>query len=308
MVGLLDSFQWIDILVKIGMDIPIDKDKFTIRCPFHNDRRPSFYVNLEYDFWTCYSYPDVCGKGNLVELVAKFLGISLLGAERIVYDYTMDWDNIELLPDIDYIKKDVKIEPLPIIEIKYDRSFVPDWILDRGFSKNTLVKWKCGMLGSSLIIPILDLDQRQIGWIKRQMTKKPKYIFPEGLLKNRLLFGLNNVVESRKLQGNNDNCVLITEGPLDTMWLDQFGYISVSLLGLTLSSIQEKILIKLGVDEICLCLDNDSPGNLATDNISKRLIKMFNVSFINLPSEVKDIQDVRDEYKLRSLVENRGII
>jgi len=49
------------------------------RCPFHEDDRPSFTVNLEHGGWCCFCG---CGKGDLVAFQMRKYGQSFIEAVR----------------------------------------------------------------------------------------------------------------------------------------------------------------------------------------------------------------------------------
>lgn len=59
-------------LERIGVSL-IGKEggKRMARCPFHDDKNPSFSVNLEEGVWNCFAG---CGSGGVVELVARHEG------------------------------------------------------------------------------------------------------------------------------------------------------------------------------------------------------------------------------------------
>jgi len=118
---------------------------------------------------------------------------------------------------------------------------------------------------------------------------------------SRVVFGAD-----RLKQGLDYIC--ITEGPLDSMWMDQYNFPSVALLGLTLSTEQERIIGKLAPKEYILCLDNDFPGKEASYRIGKKLERYASVSQISLPDQVKDVQEIRDSKILREIVKMRTVI
>ena len=97
----------------------------------------------------------------------------------------------------------------------------------------------------------------------------------------------------------------ITEGTLDTMWLDQHGFFSVALLGASLSKVQEELTLGLQTEELVLCLDNDEAGQIGFQKAMGCLSKSFVVSYVKLPKEYKDVQDVRNSEELTSIINSR---
>ena len=114
------------------------------------------YVNINTNFWICYAYPDVCGKGMISELIAKCLDVPVFKAEEYVYGQCL-----LLLEEIEFndkLEKMYKSEDydsnhlylpkgmtqLPSVEINYDNKRVPSWIFNRGFTKESMIQWNCG--------------------------------------------------------------------------------------------------------------------------------------------------------------------
>ena len=122
-------------------------------------------------------------------------------------------------------------------------------------------------------------------------------LYSKGLRKSRVLFGINHVEAT--------DFICVTEGSLDTMWLDQCGYTSVALLGANMSKQQEELLLSLQKKEIVLCLDNDKAGINATEKSLTRLSTKCIVSSIQIPQEYKDVQDIRNKNELDRVIETR---
>ena len=190
-------------------------------------------------------------------------------------------------------------EDLPIVEIPYTLGNVPRWIFDRSFNKRTLKKWDCGVTGQNgLVIPVTDKDSRTVGWITRQEKRIPKYLYSKGLQKSKALFG-------QSLLPDDMSAVYVTEGPLDAMWLDQLGLPSVALLGMSMSQTQRDLLLTLPTKEIILCLDNDQAGKIGRDKALDLLYGKITLSYIKLPKEYKDVQDVRSYDIIQNVIKNR---
>ena len=290
--------DWLKALLQAGINFPLNKTEANLPCPFHDDKVPSLSINVQKGKWICHAYPDECGRGSLTSFLSKYLDISFLAADKLSYDGNASY--VDLIEESISALEDDNA-PLEEIEFPFNVDVVPKWILNREFSLKTLSKWKCGFdkETGSLVIPIYDENNRLVGWSKRQPEGyHPKYLNSPGLEKNRILFGYNNLEINRDF-------FCITEGPLDTIWLDQNSFPSIALLGLSLSKKQEDLLSKIQSREIVLCLDNDQAGIYSQIQIYRRLIKYFVVTQINLPAGIKDVQDARDPYLLRTIINNR---
>ena len=303
--------DWAGALMKAGLPIPSQYSiSFTMLCPFHNDRRPSLYVHLEHDFWQCYAYPLDCGKGTIRTLISKYMGISLFEAEKMAITGNMAFgSDCGFFADIDYGNTFITKETLPEMKnFEYNKEAVPRWILNRGFDKKTLAYWHSGTDDiNSLVVPINDEDNRMVGWLKRRPANfYPKYLYSKGLQKNKVLFGLGNIYNKYNL--DEQKYILTTEGPLDTIWLDKFGYPSVALLGVTLSEYQSMLLRNTNIRELILCLDNDAVGQTNTKAMRESdIAKSFFITTVQLPYGYKDIQDIKDEKMIHDVIENRSL-
>jgi len=284
------SVDWANTLLDIGMDIPIDRAQIIIQCPFHDDKHNSCSINTDEGKWICFRG---CGQGSLRSFVQRVLGLDQKAVDKYLEDK-------ELFLDIDMFDVVAPLTNghLPEVAFPFITGRVPWWIFDREFTKTTLKKWECGTDNdNNLIISVKDKDSRLVGWITRQYNRDPKYLYSKGLQKSKILFGEDKLKKAP--------FICITEGSLDTMWLDQCGYSSVAILGSMLSSSQQEALIKLSTDELVLCLDNDEAGRLGTDRAMACISKRFVVSYVKLPKGFKDVQDIRDKNVLEEVINNR---
>ena len=284
--------DWGNILLEAGIDIPVHTAEVSMVCPFHDDRVSSLSLNTDKGMWICFAG---CGQGTLKSFLQRYLGLSpeeitkYLGAKEVVLDLNF--------LDVPELETETPIVELPdnFIDNNY-----PEWIFDRGFTKETLHKWECGTNQyGDLIIPIRDQASDLKGWVTRRTQAVPKYLYSKGLRKSTLLFGGHRIQRTP--------FVCVTEGSLDTMWLDQTGFPSVAILGAMTSHRQQELLAKLPAEELVLCLDNDDAGQHAKDQLMGCMVSNFVVSYINIPKECKDVQDVRNTDILKELIKNRDI-
>ena len=281
--------NWASLLLDAGIDVPLERDQFNISCPFHIDELPSCSINVTIGKWICFAG---CGQGSLVTLLSKFTGQGIENIQRDIANNAVEFD-------FDFFENEFPSEDeLGEVEYPGKRQIVPEWIFDRGFSRKTLKAWDCGMNEyGDLIIPVYDAKQRLVGWMERRIDATPKYMYSKGLRKSQLLFG------EHKIQSTQTIC--ITEGALDTMWLNQNGYTSVALLGASFSYAQQNRLKALHPEEIVLCLDNDDAGQKAMNKISTCMKDSCMLSWIELPEQVKDVQEIRQQTLLKRVIDSR---
>lgn len=58
-----------DVLKSHNVELIGNGDQCKARCPFHEEKKPSFSVNLKEGLWNCFAG---CGKGGVLELMAKY--------------------------------------------------------------------------------------------------------------------------------------------------------------------------------------------------------------------------------------------
>ena len=283
--------DWTSVLLDAGITPSTYKDEFSIRCPFHEDKIDSCSINVEKGVWICFAG---CGSGNLKSFLQRYLNYSRIQIDSLLHEQEADF-NINLFDGFT-MEDDTE---LPLVDFPFLCDTVPKWIIERGFNSDTLMKWGCAInTYNDLIIPVADLNKRLVGWVSRRLNATPKYMYSKGLKKSKLLFGACHLFKH--------SFVCITEGSLDTMWLDQHGFGSVALLGASMSKKQREMLYNIPTQEFVICLDNDTTGQRAMNKIFKELSNSFIVSYITLPEGVKDVQDIRNKNQLCDIINERN--
>lgn len=284
-----DSIDWIQSLLTFNFDIPISHDQFNIECPFHVDSHASCAINTSKGVWICFAG---CGEGSLYGFLKKALELS---DEELQSKLVLFKNKRQVPIEIDDTVDELVSVDLPI---NFKIGEYPDWIFDRGFTKEFLDSWGCGKNPyNDFIVPIRYYDNRLVGYVSRRLTTLPKYLYNTGLKKSQLLFGADKITPC--------NYVCITEGALDAMWLHQNGHPAVGLLGIHLSRQQFELAKQLPTKEFILCLDNDTAGQIGLDKALKQLRTIAPTTYIKIPYPFKDIQDIREKNILDSLITNR---
>ncbi len=281
--------DWVQILLATNLDIPIDRDEFSIPCPLHLDTHASCSINTKKGVWICFAG---CGQGSLLGFIKQLLDFDAVALQKFLSKFNTAFTPLQTQ----------KIINEPNQETLLPQSFIadmyPQWIYDRGFNKEFLISWGCGTnIYEDLIIPIREPTAKVVGFVSRRQNVDPKYMYSTGLKKSQLLFGADKIQPS--------DFICITEGSLDTMWLQQNGYQSVALLGIHLSAMQARLLRSLPTKEFVLCLDNDKAGQVGREKALWRLKKIAQTSYINIPDPYKDVQDIREKIQLDTLISNR---
>ena len=283
------NVDWIQSLLNFNFNIPIDQDQFNIECPFHVDSHASCAINTSKGAWICFAG---CGEGGLYGFLKKALQMSDEELETRLIFFTKNKPQIVIVDDT---VDELELVNLPtnFIEFEY-----PEWIFDRGFTKEFLDSWGCGKnIYDDFIIPIRYSNGNLVGYVSRRLNTLPKYLYNTGLKKSQLLFGADKITRAEY--------VCITEGSLDAMWLQQNGHPAVGLLGIHLSRRQFDLAKQLPTNEFILCLDNDNAGQIGLEKALKQLRTIAPTTYIKIPYPYKDIQDIRDKKMLDSILNNR---
>ena len=148
--------DWADTLAEIGVSVPPGKDEVSIYCPFHEDSVTSCSINTSKGVWICFAG---CGAGSLYGFLMKYYNISYEEAQNRVQQNEASF-NINMFDEF------VEEEPeMPEIKFPFQQGSVPPWIFDRGFNKDTLRLWNCGIdIDHSLVIPIHMHTGTLVGW------------------------------------------------------------------------------------------------------------------------------------------------
>jgi len=75
----------LNIVEVISSYIKVEKTgiNFKARCPFHNEKTPSFFISPSRQNFYCFG----CGeKGDIFSFVQKFEGVDFIGALKILAD------------------------------------------------------------------------------------------------------------------------------------------------------------------------------------------------------------------------------
>ncbi|MBX7490085.1 DNA primase [Helicobacter turcicus] len=288
----------IDILEVISHYIEVKKmgNSYKACCPFHQEKTPSFVINVNKGFYHCFG----CGVGGdsikfvmeyeklnyveAIEKLAQLYNVHLEYSQNIqsddshkIMDFMNGYYQTMLNSEVEsYIKqRGITTE----IKTRFELGFAPQnheimAHLQRnmvnlhealnlgilGLDRENGVRRYYARLTQRLIFPIRSAQNKIIGFGGRTLTNHPaKYInSPQTKLfnKSQVLYGYPQAKESIYRLGS----VIITEGYLDTLMLHQAGFTNaVATLGTALTREHLPLLAK-GNPKIILAFDGDNAG------------------------------------------------
>jgi DNA primase len=309
----------LDIVSVLGTYIKLEKagGNFKGRCPFHNEKTPSFFVSPDRDSYYCFGCH---AKGDIFTFVQEFEGLDFVGALKVLAERA--GVTLEQYANESKTEKDEMYKALELATFYFEKNLsvekVPyDYLLHRGLSKETISSWKLGyaypewrgLYDFLLSKGVSAVMMEKTGLIKKKERttegyydtfrgrilvddgKSPKYLnSPETELfnKSEILYGLHKA----KLAIRERDYSILVEGQMDLVMLHQAGFTNtVASSGTALS---EGHLVRLSrlSNRIIFAFDGDSAGISAVSRGSKIALSLgMEVKVATMP-EGKDPADL----------------
>lgn len=248
------------------------------------DNATAFSYSLSIGRWICFTHHCQEKFGSdAIGLVRSVLGLSFLEAcDWIEENIKSEGAEIGLSP----IKRSVhSARNMPISETNI-KFLVKDYdyLVERGFDPQVLEKHEVGywfrpgtFMHQRMIFPIRDENGRLIGYSGRTVKSKSwfesrdmkynkwlhgryyhRYPVPGDFNASAVLYNFNNAKRYTDISRK----VIIVEGPLDGMKLDEAGVNNwCSTLSTNFSESHRSILMRAGVTDLYFAYDNDDPSN-----------------------------------------------
>lgn len=182
-----------------------------------------------------------------------------------------------------------------------DREGLKKYLKEKGFSEEELQSsglFTAG-LGITHTLTVLwrDASGKALGISGRTLLSDEerekkglqKYVNAAGLEKSKGFIGLERVRSKKSKEA------LLVEGVLDALLIDSRGspVPAIALGGLSVSKYQQKALEDAGVTDLVIALDNDEPGQRATEKLIESLYNSrVRLYVMKLPPDIKDIDEL----------------
>lgn len=138
----------LSIVDLLGTYIKLEKagKNMKARCPFHNEKTPSFFVSPERDSYYCFG----CGqKGDIFTFVQEFEGLDFFGALKLLAErtgVTLDSGNFEKKNDKEAIFNALEAAT-QFFESNLPKSpSAKKYLEKRGLSEDTIKTWRIGFV------------------------------------------------------------------------------------------------------------------------------------------------------------------
>ena len=264
-------------------------------CPFHNEKTPSLAINIDENFFHCFS----CGKsGNIYKWIQYTEGLTfdqavqkvanITGSEIHEYTESESVAFYKLLNRLNKPKSNISVDRHILdIEKDYNQKFkdeIPQEWLDEGISADEMKKYEIRIdpMSNRIVYPVRDADFNMIGVKGRTRFSNYKTL---GIMKymnyNRIgilnyYTGMMQAIDSVKETGE----IIILEGIKSVMKVDQWGFHNaVSAETSTLNEYQIELLIRMQIRNVVIAFDKDVTMR-KVQNCCGLLKKFTNVSVV----------------------------
>lgn len=251
-----------------------------IICPFCKHPKQKCYVHSISGLWYCFH----CGEGGVFSTLQKALSLS---------------GDVELRE----LKQQEQFELPPMDREDMERYHVDLWkhqeILDwlhnkRGYTDETIKKFKLGWDGKSVVTPIFDAKDNLVNLRFRRDPTIPSA--------KKSVWGIEGrngarIFNEKVIHEERFDSIIIAEGEPDGILLDQMGFRAISSTGGGGNFNDEWIAELVDCKEIYVCMDSDDEGigfaNKHAPKIAKTLpnSKVFNVHIPQIYPLCKDVTD-----------------
>ncbi len=141
-----DIKERLGIVDVVGSYIKLDKSgtNYKARCPFHNEKTPSFYVSPERSSFYCFG---CSAKGDIFTFVEKFEGIDFMGALKVLAERA--GVRLDKLSEAKDNRKELLYKILEDATIFFENNLKKDeaahaYILGRGLTQKTIDTFRVG--------------------------------------------------------------------------------------------------------------------------------------------------------------------
>jgi DNA primase len=322
---MLEDLSYIDcedLLNSVGIkNVSKSAGEINFSCPsadhFHGDRSPSARMNSRTTAWMCHS----CSKsGNAITFLAWHKTLPETVARRLLEErygggsISIGINNLEqevlryMKPEI--VEEEKRISPdeswLDNFKVNWGgRSYTglskPSVYMEkeRGFSSEILRKWEIGYddLSERITIPIRDHEGNLAGFKGRSWRENtiPKYMIL-GDNRNQSRYGFQPYQKSKyifgldKIELNSDLTVVIVEGELNVIAMDQHGFQAIGIAGSEFSQTQCDLINETKCYNAILFLDSDKAGNKGTKKVVEMLSPYMPLKIIqNAPGDAAEL-------------------
>ena len=269
--------------------------EFQACSPFRNERKPSFYINIETGLWTDHGADsDTWKKGNLISLLSFIQNVSYEEVEDFLLEkygaVISDVEGMEL--NINIQMEEEAPKTFTREEVKPFLFWKKEYLLSRGVSEEVQKKFVIGLDEKSNAIAFFWLDSQtgKVVTIKFRSIKGKQFFYIRGGQPvSKHVFGLFQVIK----EGHKK--VWICESEIDALYLWTHGTPAVALGGSYLSTEQKRKLLLSGVETFVIATDKDKAGERIKESLKKELGGYVALEEAVFPDYANDVNEIKPE-------------
>jgi DNA primase len=267
-------------------------------CPFHrhNHRSPSLSLNIK-NGYKCYS----CGEKGSIWRFLDAVGIESF-FDRGGYSVDDIW---KILNDEVDSEEDI-LTPLDDSRAIECAGWYHDYWQSRGFDEQFCRNNRLGYNSKRLRVTIpVYFRGGYYGSLQRTVLEdeKPKYLIPQNFQRRKLVYEPITDPQSNVKDDSKKDILLITEGSIDALKANLFGYNSVATLGCMPSREQIEIVMNRPERKKILAFDNDDAGKSSLEIWMKT-----NYPFHVMQTRAKDIAESDKEDVDRAVADSMDLL
>ena len=276
------------ILTRLGItEYKESKDEYLCYCILCGDQKYNLQINFNKLLWHCWNCDE---GGTLFGLLYIVCGIKRKQAVKL---FKLDQINVgETLKTVLGI-----LDPKKARYYYYEKFLVSSrykyWDT-RNINTETVVKYNLGFdkITNRLVIPLME-NRKCIGLTRRAIfsEQRPKYLDTKGYDKKKFLYGWDQL-------DFDEDTVIVTEGPIDTLAVSQLDYNVVGLMGSDLTDYNAKRLAQQ-FPHVALMLDNDEKGEQVYQDMGLKIMGFGSNSY-RIEYETDDPGEIVDERQIKS--------
>lgn len=320
-----------------GTEFFDSKDNFKAKCPFHNERTPSFYVHKEEYIAHCFGC-DISGSIDQLGVQLTLLPISEV---REALQITVS-ERIQRRLETDRATggQKQKTSRIPESWLAPFKKEVHRYVINRGFSIQTLSEIECLYDGHTKrqVFPHRNRDGELVGAVGRACAgQDPKWKFYWNYDKGQTLYSAEPLRRESKegkededlqvrgrpgsgmgspLSGSSsqtdlgspygEHGLILVEGVFDVLWLRQHGFRNaVAPIGATATKYQLSEVKEFGTDVI-LGFDNDQSGQEGNRRVYEAIRSDCRCWFLEWPEHANDWMDLNEDQITRIINERKS--
>ena len=255
--------QWLSFYKNYFPALKESQQKQNVVCPFHVDSDPSMSLDLESGLYYCHACKE---GGDVFKFYMKQNSCSFTAAKNAITG-----------------NEKTVVLTMTEAEVAHTKVLVSDHLqsmlfVKRGWTLDTIKKFKLGWQDERVTIPILDSTDNLANIRKYDVLHKSKEKFTGVKGYNMMrLFPLKNLEH---------DVVILFAGEPDTILADQFGLPAVTFTGGE-GNFKESLLVNFKNKKVYICYDVDAVGRKAAETLSSRMIEYAKETYIiSLPHEI----------------------